>query len=100
LECFISIHLRLPFRARGMAGAATAHTRRTRSNAKRSVQKLTTPMNSFTALVNGAGGRFQGTRSPSSLSLGLNDERREECCSFVHTVHCGQLGDAPPIGIA
>jgi len=25
------IHLRLPFRARGMAGAATAHTRRTRS---------------------------------------------------------------------
>jgi hypothetical protein len=33
-------------------------------------------------------------------SLGLNDERREECCSFVHTVHSGQLGDAPPIGIA
>ena len=55
-------------------------------------------LNSFPALVNGGGWRFQGTRSPSSL--GLDDERREERCSLVHTVHCGQLGDAPSLGIA
>ena len=55
-------------------------------------------LNSFPALVNGGGWRFQGTRSPSSL--GLDDERREERCSLVHTVHCGQLVDAPSIGIA
>ena len=55
-------------------------------------------LHSFPALVNGGGWRFQGTRSPSSL--GLDDERREERCSLVHTVHCGQLGDAPSLGIA
>ena len=79
---------------------STRHTRKSRKgNEEPTCFTINTfLLNSFPALVNGGGWRFQGTRSPSSL--GLDDERREERCSLVHTVHCGQLGDAPSLGIA